>query len=91
MPLGAMLYQTECSWKVFFFPPAVTEICLANVNSWNYIHSVGIVESVHMCCLKVESYFLSVLTWGGGGGVHMRSQPEDCFQHFALFFSTPLF
>ena len=37
------------------FPWAVTEICLVNVNSWDYVHSVGIVEWVHMHCLQVET------------------------------------
>ena len=64
------------------FPQAVRKICLTNINSWDYVHTVGIVEWVRMHCLSVETYFLSILTSLIRG--YMKSQPVDCFQDFVF-------
>lgn len=66
MPLAGMLCKTECVREVFFL--GQLESYSTNINSWNYIYSVGIIEWVHMHCLRVDSYFLSILTSLGLGG-----------------------
>lgn len=101
MKLECLLQECFAKLNVFgrfFSPQAVTEICSINVNSWNYVHSVEIVGwvHVHMHCLRVDSYFLSILTfpaWGGYEKAATKLLPRLCFvvfwflvlHHFRIF------